>query len=61
MSHSKEISRCLIRTSIKDIGQCIGSNRIIGNIGKIAMEQTLCRYYSPLQHVVKMGLNFPYC
>ena len=43
--------------SIKDIGKCTRSNKINGNFGKNAREQTMCKSYRLLQHVGNMGLN----
>ena len=57
MSHSEEIRCHPIRKSIKDICQYTGSNKINDYFGQIAKDQTLCRSYSNLQHVVKRSIN----
>ena len=46
-----------ISKPIKDSCQCTESNKIDGDFGQISKEQTLCRSYSPLLHVVKIGLQ----
>ena len=43
------------------MGQCKRSNKINGDFGKIAKEQTMCRSYRPLQHVGNIGLKLTYC
>ena len=59
MSHSVEICRHLIRNSRKDCGQCTRSNKFNGSFGK-KEEKTLCRYFRPLKHLYKLGLNLTY-
>ena len=34
-----------------------GHNKINGDFGQISEKKTMCRSYSPLNHVVKRGLN----
>ena len=43
MSHGEETLCRKMRESIKDTGQCTGSNKINGNFGKIAEEKNLSR------------------
>ena len=56
-SNIEEIWQHMIRKSIKDSFQCTRSNIIDGNFGQMTKDQTLYRYYRPLQHVGNRGLN----
>ena len=61
MSNIGDIWLLPMSKSIKDRGQCTRSNKIIGNFGQLANEKTLCRYYRPIQHKGKIGLNLTCC
>ena len=43
---------------MKDRGKCTSSNKINGDFGQTSMEQTMYKYYRPLQHGGKRDLNF---
>ena len=56
MSHSVEKWHQPIKKPIKYRCQCTISNKINSNFGHITKEQTMCRSYGPIKHVLPAGL-----